>query len=189
MISGLTRSQWLLLTVDSMIHRWRRLVLTSSMSKTRVPRVEPSPLARRVGLKIVVKSLCLSKNWKTHSTKKESNILKSILIISVSANNIVISWHILSFWRITKLIFKHRLYDWFLWNFPVKRINLVPVPLATAINMIADLMEIKVYETSLWDSIACQTLWCLNHSLYHLIPYPIYFDPNHYGHTYVATSG
>ena len=37
-------------------------MLTSSMSNTRVPSVEPSPFARRVGLKIVVKSLCRSKN-------------------------------------------------------------------------------------------------------------------------------
>lgn len=37
------------------------LKLTNSISNMRVPNVEPSPLARRVGLKIVVKSLCLSK--------------------------------------------------------------------------------------------------------------------------------
>lgn len=41
-------------------------MLISSMSKISVPRVEPSPFARRVGLKIVVNSLCRSKNctWK-----------------------------------------------------------------------------------------------------------------------------
>lgn len=61
----------------SMTHRLRCLVLTSSMSKTRVPRVEPSPFARRVGLKMVVKSLCLSKNCKnTHNTNV---ILQTIL--------------------------------------------------------------------------------------------------------------
>lgn len=37
------------------------LMLISSMSKISVPRVEPSPFARRVGLKIVVNSLCRSK--------------------------------------------------------------------------------------------------------------------------------
>lgn len=40
----------------------QRLRLTSSISNMSVPKVEPSPLARRVGLKIVVNNLCLSKN-------------------------------------------------------------------------------------------------------------------------------
>lgn len=40
----------------------RCLMLISSMSKISVPRVEPSPFARRVGLNIVVNSLCRSKN-------------------------------------------------------------------------------------------------------------------------------
>ena len=38
------------------------LMLISSMSKMTVPRVEPSPFARRVGLNIVVNNLCRSKN-------------------------------------------------------------------------------------------------------------------------------
>lgn len=43
----------------------RCLMLTSSISNIRVPNVEPSPLARRVGLKMVVNNLCLSKNCKS----------------------------------------------------------------------------------------------------------------------------
>lgn len=35
--------------------------LTNSISNMRVPNVEPSPFARRVGLKMVVNNLCLSK--------------------------------------------------------------------------------------------------------------------------------
>lgn len=50
------------------------LMLISSMSKISVPRVEPSPFARRVGLNIVVNSLCRSKNC-TETTGEISTLL------------------------------------------------------------------------------------------------------------------
>ena len=50
------------------------LMLISSMSKIRVPRVEPSPFASRVGLNIVVNSLCRSKNC-TKTTGEISTLL------------------------------------------------------------------------------------------------------------------
>lgn len=52
------------------------LTLTSSISNKRVPRVEPSPLARRVGLKMVVNNLCLSKNWEKIRAMLSNNVTK-----------------------------------------------------------------------------------------------------------------
>lgn len=58
----------------------------SSVKAPGPDKFDPSPLARRVGLKIVVKSLLVDE---PHARKKQ-RFLKQVLIISVSASNVMI---------------------------------------------------------------------------------------------------